>query len=85
MWVVPERRNHGVGRALVEAAVSWSRAVGARALVLDVTTDNTSAQRLYERSGFVAIGDPKPLRPGSTLQARSMHLVLRADTSASSA
>jgi GNAT superfamily N-acetyltransferase len=85
MWVVPGERTQGVGRALLGAAVDWSRAVGAEALVLDVTIDNTPARRLYERAGFVPIGDPKPLRPGSTVQSQAMRLALTGNAAAPSA
>jgi hypothetical protein len=44
--------------------------------VLDVTTGNSEAVRLYERGGFRPIGDPKPLRPGSHLQSQAMQRLL---------
>jgi GNAT superfamily N-acetyltransferase len=77
MWVAPGRRKQGVGRALLNAAVSWARATGADTLALDVTIGNDAAHGLYERAGFTPVGDPKPLRPGSLVQSRSMHLSLR--------
>ena len=77
MWVAPERRKQGVGRALLDAAVSWARTTGADTLALDVTIGNDAARTLYERAGFRPVGDPKPLRPGSVVQSRSMHLSLR--------
>jgi len=76
MWVAPDRRRQGVGRALLEAVVGWARSAGAHVVVLDVTSGNSEAVRLYERAGFVPIGNQKPLRPGSALQSRSMHLPL---------
>lgn len=79
MWVAPERRRQGVGRALLDAAVRWAREAGARAVALDVTVGNSEAARLYERAGFVPTGDSKPLRPGSTLQSRSLRLALSTD------
>ena len=79
MWVAPAGRGLGVGRALVEAAVAWARAAGAHAVVLDVTVGNDDAARLYERSGFIAIGEPTPLRPGSALRSQRMHLFLARD------
>ncbi len=72
MWVAPERRGHGVGRALLDMAVEWARASGAHAMRLDVTVSNSPAVELYERAGFRPVGNPKPLRPGSTLLSRSL-------------
>jgi GNAT superfamily N-acetyltransferase len=81
MWVAPERRGQGVGRALLDAAIAWARSVGAQALVLDVTTGNRDATHLYEAAGFVATGTEQPLRPGSELRSRAMRLSLESDVS----
>ena len=79
MWVAPTRRRHGVGRAMLDAAIAWVRAAGARAMVLDVTCGNDDAVGLYESVGFTLTGERKPLRPGSALQSQSMRLVLTSD------
>jgi len=79
MWVAPEKRGRGVGRALLDAAIAWARSVGARAIVLGVTVGNGEAARLYEAAGFVATGSEKPLRPGSELRSRAMRLALESD------
>lgn len=62
MWVAPERRRHGLGRALVEAVASWAVADGATRLRLGVEKDNTAAQHLYASCGFVPTGVAEPLR-----------------------
>jgi ribosomal protein S18 acetylase RimI-like enzyme len=85
MWVAPEKRGQGVGRALLDAAIVWARSVGARAVVLDVTIGNGEAARLYEAAGFVATGSEKPLRPGSEIRSRAMRLALESDARESSA
>src|SRR5690242_16234701 len=72
MWVSPHCRRHGVGRALVDAAAAWARAMGARQFELDVTCDNEAAIRLYEGAGFVIHGESRPLRAGSALRAQGM-------------
>jgi ribosomal protein S18 acetylase RimI-like enzyme len=72
MWVAAAHRRRGVGRSLVDAAADWARQMGARRLELDVTCNNEAAVRLYEGAGFATFGEPRPLRPGSTLQAQSM-------------
>jgi GNAT superfamily N-acetyltransferase len=76
VWVVPERRGHGVGRLLVDAAVAWARSVGAREMRLAVTVGESAAAHLYHRIGFIDEGEPQPLRPGSALQSQPMRLAL---------
>jgi ribosomal protein S18 acetylase RimI-like enzyme len=76
MWVAPEHRGHGVGRALVDAVAAWAASRGARSLELTVTCGNTAAIRLYESAGFQAIGIPEPMRPDSELLEQSMKRVL---------
>jgi GNAT superfamily N-acetyltransferase len=84
MWVAPESRGQGVGRALLDAAVEWARTAGAHALMLNVTIGNSPAVHLYERAGFVPVGDPGPLRPGSALQSRSLRRALLVGSSEAS-
>lgn len=50
--VDPGVQGHGVGAALVVAAVDRARAWGVHAVVLDTGARNVGAQRLYERLGF---------------------------------
>jgi ribosomal-protein-alanine N-acetyltransferase len=57
--VRPERRRGGVGAALVAAALGPA-ATRAEAMFLEVGADNSAAQALYERAGFVPAGR----RPG---------------------
>jgi ribosomal protein S18 acetylase RimI-like enzyme len=76
MWVAPNHRRRGVGRALLDAAVDWARSVGASALVLHVTSGNSEAARLYEAAGFAPTGSEQPLRPGSELRSRGMRRAL---------
>jgi putative acetyltransferase len=49
-------RGRGVGSALVEAAIDWSRDRGAHKLTLQVWPHNPAARRLYRRHGFVEEG-----------------------------
>lgn len=39
---------------------------------LAATVGDTPAYRLYLRQGFVPVGDPEPLREGSTLLAQTL-------------
>lgn len=68
MWVAPEARGRGVGRALLDAAEAWGRDRGAGRGYLAVTSGNSDAERLYQRAGYEATGDREPLREGSDLQ-----------------
>lgn len=76
MWVAAAYRRRGVGRALVDTAAAWARAMGATRLELEVTSNNDAAIRLYEGAGFMTYGEPRPLRPGSALEAQSMRRML---------
>ena len=72
MWVAPEARGQGVGGALIDAVVGWARDQGYDRIGLGVTTTNEPAMRLYERKGFIDIGETYPLREGSDLVIRIM-------------
>jgi GNAT superfamily N-acetyltransferase len=56
MWVAPEVRGRGVGRALVAEAVQWCREHGVEMVDLWVVTDHHRAIRMYERAGFRICG-----------------------------
>ena len=51
-----EQRGHRLGRALLETAIAWGRAVGLRSMVLAVLPDNAPAVHLYRSHGFVEAG-----------------------------
>lgn len=52
----PGYRGEGLGRALLDAAIDWARAVGLRKLTLGVFPDNAPALALYRAAGFVEEG-----------------------------
>jgi ribosomal protein S18 acetylase RimI-like enzyme len=57
MVVLAQQRSQGVGAALVDAVLAEARSrEGIRLVQLTVTDGNESAQRLYERHGFVPFG-----------------------------
>lgn len=76
MWVDPDHRGEGVGRALVQHIIQWAvnRHVGS--LQLSVTQTNLQAIALYQSLGFAPEGALEPLRAGSFLQCQPMTLRL---------
>ena len=50
--VDPAHRGHGVGRALLDAALAALKARGAPRVVLSTAEQNEAAQRLFARAGF---------------------------------
>jgi GNAT superfamily N-acetyltransferase len=57
MAVDPDRRGRGIGRALMEALIILAEEAGESSLCLSVSDENPGAVRLYERVGFVPVGD----------------------------
>jgi GNAT superfamily N-acetyltransferase len=51
--VLPQYQRRGLGRQLMEAALEWQRAAGARSVLLDATVEGRT---LYRRLGFVPTG-----------------------------
>jgi GNAT superfamily N-acetyltransferase len=56
MLVHPRGRRRGLGAALIEAAEQTARDCGKSLLVLDTVT-GSDAERLYERMGWVRVGE----------------------------
>lgn len=52
LYVVPEQRGHGTGRALLEAAMETARAAGSPHLDLTTGETDTAARGLYESIGM---------------------------------
>jgi ribosomal protein S18 acetylase RimI-like enzyme len=55
IYVRPEARRRGIGRALLAEIVDPSRAAGLGHASLEVLLRNADARRLYERLGFVPV------------------------------
>lgn len=80
MYVAPEHAGRGLGARLLDACVDLARAQpSVEVLYLTVTSTNSGAIRLYERTGFVAYGlEPRALRLGDrTFDKLMMALHLR--------
>lgn len=67
MWVDPDARRKGVGRALLQSALSWAQDAGAKRAELWVTPGNDAARRLLVGAGFELTEEREPLRSGSEL------------------
>jgi aminoglycoside 6'-N-acetyltransferase I len=52
IYIRPERRRQGVGRALVAAAEQWGRAQGCSELASDALLDNHASHRFHAGAGF---------------------------------
>jgi ribosomal protein S18 acetylase RimI-like enzyme len=62
LYVVPPRRGHGYGRALITESLRLARDRGADYAFLVTSEDDVLAQRLYEAAGFRRTeGDAGPL------------------------
>jgi RimJ/RimL family protein N-acetyltransferase len=68
MYVVPEARGKQAGKALLNTALDFCRALdGVEHVVLAVTTSNITARNMYRGAGFMTWGvDPDYLKVGDT-------------------
>lgn len=59
LYVVPEQRGRGLGRALLDRSLELARARGADNVELNTTDLDTAARRLYEAMGFSNLEEPE--------------------------
>jgi len=52
LYVVPEQRRLGIGKALIHKAETWARERGDRQIGLQVFVDNQKAINLYQNLGY---------------------------------
>jgi GNAT superfamily N-acetyltransferase len=52
LYVTQEARKRGVGKALIDAAAGYARALGCNSLGLSTARDNHTAQALYRATGW---------------------------------
>jgi GNAT superfamily N-acetyltransferase len=57
VYTAPEARGHGYGAAVTAAACRWALAAGAEQVVLFADLANPTSNRVYQRLGFVPVGD----------------------------
>lgn len=55
MYVAPEMRGHGIGRALLDRLEAEAKAIGLTRLVLETGTRQEEALALYWRAGYTSI------------------------------
>jgi GNAT superfamily N-acetyltransferase len=77
VYVTPDWRQRGIGRAVSEAVVSWARERSARAVLLSVSDWNDGARRVYESIGFVPTGVKKSLPWNPSVTESEMALQLQ--------
>jgi GNAT superfamily N-acetyltransferase len=61
-YVIPEMRDQGLGKRLLNKALSWCRARGTDAVIL---WPSPASKSFYRQCGFVAPSDIFELRPGA--------------------
>lgn len=66
LYIVPERRGHGVGERLLHEAVAVATAAGAAAVDLEIDADHDRAASLYQRNGFERLPRTRWTRPLAT-------------------
>ncbi len=52
LYVVPDKRGQGIGRALMEEVFALAREKGATHIELNTSHDDVAARALYEKLGF---------------------------------
>jgi ribosomal protein S18 acetylase RimI-like enzyme len=63
LYVVPARREHGVGNELLAQVVATASTAGCRTVELEVETSHARAEHLYRRHGFTDMPRRRWTRP----------------------
>lgn len=66
LTTTPQYQRQGWGRHLLQALSAWARSQHAQTLWLEVRASNQSALALYQRTGFVAVGQRRAYYPTHT-------------------
>jgi GNAT superfamily N-acetyltransferase len=77
LYVCPGFRGHGLGRALLEWAMSEARAAGYREIVGDTMPAMRDALALYDRMGFERVGTAAAVQPSVSSQAPQEPILIR--------
>ena len=76
MWVGPDWRRRGVGRALLQEVISWARERRLSRLGLWAPAHSPAAMALYSRAGFRNTGERRPLPTKPALSIIAMEVEL---------
>ena len=57
--VMPEKRKIGIGKAILNHVLEFTRDIGVKNWYLEVRESNTAAQALYRSAGFSSVGTRK--------------------------
>ena len=52
VYVIPEKRNNGIAKSLIRAALRWAPEKGCQEADLNILINNKNAKSLYESFGF---------------------------------
>ncbi|HPE70289.1 MAG TPA: GNAT family N-acetyltransferase [Thermotogota bacterium] len=74
VWVDPEFRGRGMGRAMMHMALEWLKGRGVEQVQLSVTLRDSPAMRLYRSLGFHPVGEAEALRKDSGFLLQEMLL-----------
>lgn len=75
MYVAPPARGRRIGEQLIQAVLDEAGTRGKQRVVLEVTSGNAPAIRLYRRMGFTFSGSTRPHPRESDLVEREMEWV----------
>ena len=77
LYVIAECQNRGIGRRLMDAALTHRSLARAQSIYLDVWEDNHAAQRFYRRFGFETVGAHTIELASGASQGRDLVMVRR--------
>ena len=62
LYIDHDYRKKGIGNNLIDAFKKWSNNKGVEKILVNVWTNNTIAQKLYEKNGFSTVKEIKELK-----------------------
>ena len=62
LYIDHDYRKKGIGNNLIDAFKKWSNNKGVEKILVNVWTNNTIAQKLYEKNGFSTVNEIKELK-----------------------